>query len=81
MFYGEILKIITFYHFNTNPNFPSFSLCTGNILGNAFPVMNGLKNLVHKNIDMFRHLCCLKKRPWDSHSKTIIFRNNKICAF
>ena len=27
-FYGEILKIITFYHFNTNPNFPLFSLCT-----------------------------------------------------
>ena len=25
-FYGEILKIITYYHFNTNPNFPLFSL-------------------------------------------------------
>ena len=41
LFCGEIVQFVTFYHFNTNPNFPLFSLSTGNILWNAFPVMNG----------------------------------------
>ena len=32
-FYGELLKIIPFYHFNTNPKFPHFPYMYGANLG------------------------------------------------